>query len=334
MKIHTHRLLLLTLALSALLNQFFAGAAGFTLTGAMSVPRTRHTATLLQDGRVLVAGGYNGSSCLASAEIYDPATGLWNLTTPMNSIRGEHTATLLPNGKVLVIGGRTALVGWTDSITIVELFDPSTATWQEKSPLIWRRFRHSATLLPNGNILVAGGGGHQSTAWYTSLIYNLETDSWVASGDMATTRSFHQSALLPNGTVMVTGHAVSGFGLYFSYNSEVYSPITGTWQTNANSQLSIANYFGLNIGSSATLLFSGKVLIAGGQVTGDLDPGNSSYLFDYTDDTWTKINSMSTARNWHTSTLLPDGRILVAGGFGTNSVYTASAETYDPTNAA
>src|SRR5438552_3280690 len=74
-------------------------------TGSMTVPRALHTATLLPNGRVLVAGGLSGSPALANAELYDPSTGTWDATGSMAVLRGNHTATLLANGKVLVVGG-------------------------------------------------------------------------------------------------------------------------------------------------------------------------------------------------------------------------------------
>ena len=111
-----------------------------------------HTATLLPNGKVLVAGGYNGGA-LTSAELYDPASGTWTATGSLNTARYDHTATLLPNGKVLVAGG----ISNGSDLTSAELYDPASGTWTATGSLNTARYEHTATLLPNGKVLVAGG---------------------------------------------------------------------------------------------------------------------------------------------------------------------------------
>src|SRR5579859_346272 len=101
-----------------------ASAASFTTVGSLNIGRSGHTATLLPNGKVLVAGGENDVDLIAEAEIYDPATGTWRFTGPMNLARTFHTATLLPNGKVLVAGGNNY-----GSLTNAELYDPASETW-------------------------------------------------------------------------------------------------------------------------------------------------------------------------------------------------------------
>ena len=114
---------------------------------------TSTTATLLPNGQVLVAGGFNGVD-LASAELYDPATGLWTATGSMTSARDHHTATLLPNGQVLVAGGYS----FDDfALASAELYDPATGLWTATGSMATARYWHTATLLPNGQVLVAGG---------------------------------------------------------------------------------------------------------------------------------------------------------------------------------
>ena len=140
-------------------NNTFTGSASatdlitFNTTGSMSVARSRHTATLLNNGKVLVAGGGGGSSCFASAELYDPATGTWSTTGSMNVARSGHTATLLNNGKVLVAGG----TGGSLPFASAELYDPATGTWSTTGSMNVSRGHHTATLLNNGKVLVAGG---------------------------------------------------------------------------------------------------------------------------------------------------------------------------------
>src|SRR5438552_3544479 len=124
-------------------------------TGSLKTARFHHTATLHPDGRVLVVGGEHGRDPLASAELYDPATGTWSDTGSLSTARDSHTATLLPNGMVLVAGGRETDPG--PSLASAELYDPATGTWSPTGSLDTGRLYHTATLLPNGMVLVAGG---------------------------------------------------------------------------------------------------------------------------------------------------------------------------------
>ena len=128
--------------------------AGCGLPRAASTPaRYAHTATLLPNGKVLVAGGYNGGAVLSSAELYDPASGTWSATGSLTTARYGHTATLLPNGKVLVAGGYDGV----NVLSSAELYDPASGTWSATGSLTTARYGHTATLLPNGKVLVAGG---------------------------------------------------------------------------------------------------------------------------------------------------------------------------------
>ncbi len=127
----------------------------WTLTGSLNTARYLHTATLLPNGMVLVAGGLDSNlNALDSAELYDPASGTWTLTGSLNTARVAHTATLLPNGMVLVAGGFDTSLNALDS---AELYDPASGTWTVTGSLNTARYYHTATLLSNGMVLVAGG---------------------------------------------------------------------------------------------------------------------------------------------------------------------------------
>ena len=136
-----------------------ADATGsFVASGSMNIPRSDHTATLLTSGKVLVAGGYEVSGCCpsASAELFDPVTGSWSATGRMVESRIRHTATLLPNGKVLVVGGQN-FEAFERVDLHAELYDPVAGTWRSTTPVPGGRNLHTATLLPNGTVLVVGG---------------------------------------------------------------------------------------------------------------------------------------------------------------------------------
>jgi hypothetical protein len=172
----------------------------------------------LPSGKVLVTGGYGRSGSLASAEVYDPATGAWSTTGPLATTRDNHTATLLPSGKVLVTGG----YGPGGS---AEVYDPATGAWSTTGPLATARYDHTATLLPSGKVLVTGGGGpngHLASA----EVYDPATGAWSTTGPLATARDNHTATLLPSGKVLVTGGYGPGGRLA---SAEVYED-TGTLQ--------------------------------------------------------------------------------------------------------
>lgn len=169
-------------------------------TASLNTARFLHTATLLPNGMVLVAGG-DLRGVLASADLYDPANRIWTPTGSLNVARSSHTATLLPNGMVLVAGGDDGHVFSASA----ELYDPASGTWTLTGSLNAPRLGHTATLLANGMVLVAGGldinGGESST----SELYDPATGTWTVTGNLNTARSGHTTTLLANGTVLVAG---------------------------------------------------------------------------------------------------------------------------------
>ncbi|CAF1198331.1 unnamed protein product [Adineta ricciae] len=166
-------------------------------TGSMSFERKFHTATLLQNGTVLVIGGFDGSSSLKSVELYDPSTGNWAKAGDMNVARSSHTATILSNGMVLVTGGTYR--------NITELYNPFTGNWTVSGNVNVSRSSHTATMLSNGNVLVSGGWNSYSVSLNSAELYDSSTDSWKMIKNMNTRRCYHTASLLPNGTVLVIG---------------------------------------------------------------------------------------------------------------------------------
>ncbi len=267
----------------------------WTAAASMNIARTYHTATRLNNGSVLVTGGFNGAY-LASAELYNPTTKLWTSTGNLSTARYDHTATLLPNGKVLVVGG---FGGTGNYLATAELYDPATGVWTATGSLATARFNHSATLLTDGRVLVTGGS--TTVALASSEIYNPTTGTWTATGAMVTARTTQTATCLNNGQVLVVG----GFGTDWLSTTELYNPLTGTWS--ATGSLSAKRGY-----HTATLLTNGQVLIEGGGNADTLTA--AAELYNPTTKLWTVKSSLAFARYNHTATLLPNGQIIVAGG--------------------
>jgi hypothetical protein len=190
----------------------------------MYTARAGHTATLLPNGKVLVAGGANAGvvvNYLSSAEIYDPATGRWTSINSMSVARTSYTATLLRNGQVLVAGGLQSAGNVTPS---AELFNPSTGQWTAANDMTVARENHTATMLPNGQVLVVAGLGAPSTGVLSSAeLYDPVTGVWTqTSTSMNTARYSHTATALPNGQVLVAGGY--NFKTLTLSSSEIYDP--------------------------------------------------------------------------------------------------------------
>jgi hypothetical protein len=281
----------------------------------------------LANGKVLIAGGFNGTFDFVSAsELYNPVNGTWQLAGAMQKLRQSATATLLPNGKVLAAGGS----GNGSFLSSAELFDPSAGVWTFTGSMHDVRFQAAAVLLPNGKVLVAGGATNVSNFAPTrsAELFDPATGTWTPTGSMSQERWELTLTILTNGNVM----AVAGSGTNGPVASvELYNPATGIWTPTGSLQAPRASH-------TATLLPNGKVLVAGGtgptplQTTPPVDPVlASSELYDPTTGTWTPTGSMGQPRQVHTATLLTNGKVLVAGGvsfFG--GLFPTSAEMYDP----
>jgi hypothetical protein len=314
---------------------------GFTLTGAMSTPRSDHTATLLLDGRVLMVGGASAGSDLASAEIYAPATGKFTRTGSLSKTRVHHTATLLLDGRVLVVGGRLGLAeAGFPALATAELFDPNTGTFSPTGSMSVGRDGHSATLLEDGRVLIAGGHGpdfdwgrsgaliHLASA----ELYNPTTGTFTPTGSMSISRAAHTATLLEDGRVLIAGgHTLDGKLTnggwdYTASSAELYDPAAGTF-TPTGSMGSPREH------ATATRLADGRVLLVGGRII-PRDPSaievvvQSAETYDAQTGEFIATGSMFHMRNDHTATLLANGLVLVAGGTGA-PLYDY-AELFDP----
>jgi hypothetical protein len=196
----------------------------------MTTARSFQTATLLSDGRVLVAGGspsgWSWTTPLPdTGEIYDPKTGTFTPTGPMMLRRTSHAATLLADGRVLITGG---LANDGTELTAAEVFDPKTGTFASTGSMRDAREFHTATLLSDGRVLVAGGGGDYTNGLFrdSAELYDPKTGTFSVTGSMADARTYHTATLLADGRVLVAG----GFGAAGPLpGAELFNSKTGTF---------------------------------------------------------------------------------------------------------
>lgn len=357
-------LVLGAMILAGLTPFFSTSAFAWTPTGNLATGRSGHTATMLPDGSVLVAGGGNATTDFASCELYNPAFGFWSLNGHLEQARTDHTATLLPTGKVLMAWGITS--NGFPSIPC-ELYDPSVGTSIPTACISRERVGHTATLLADGKVLFVGGEDGNANFPIDEL-YDPATDTWTALS--GSERAFHTATLLSNGKVLVAGGTSTGGVLS---TCKLYDPATRTWTSTGNMSSeralhtatllqnnrvivtggydwrsvafsdtynpltgnwggwyeygSLENNAG-RFGHTATLLADGELLLTGGVSDYNYASLYSSCLLFY--PPWLAGENLATARVGHTATLLQNGKVLVAGG-DNGTVAFSSCELFDPT---
>ena len=297
-------------------------------TGQMTVGRQIQTATALDDGRVLVAGGYTrGDVALASAFLFDPQTATFTPAGFLAAARGYDTATRLVDGRVLIAGGNPQQWQFNGPfLASAELFDPKTGRFSSTGALGTARNVHTATLLLDGRVLFVGGNDAEPHGLASAELYDPKTGTFSPTGSLVAARGFHTATLLADGRVLITGGAANGWNGNFMASAELYDPETGTFTATGSMADPRGNH-------TAILLVDGRVLITGG--TGDGTTSHASAeLYDPKTGTFTVTGSMTAARTFHDATMLGDGRVLVTGGDPAGWVYDgpflASAEIYDP----
>lgn len=284
----------------------------WTTSASLNTARSLHTATLLPNGKVWVVGGVGSNrGMLASSEIYDPTSDTWTPSANLTEARAGHTATLLLNGKILVVGGSTGTYPATQRTSSTELCDITSNTCSTVGSLSFARSGHTATLLPNGKVIVVGGG--KGSVGPTSVeIFDPSTNEWSVEGDYPSTVEGQTATLLPDGKVLFAGGIPSPASPPVS-TSILYDSETNTW-------IPAGNMITARAFHTATLLPNGKVLVAGGHTSNPLFPPlsptitSSAEIFDPLTNAWSLTGEMTTSQTWQTATLLNTGKLLLVGG--------------------
>jgi len=317
-------------------NNITVTSGTFNVAGSCdgSTPNAAHygaTTTVLNNGLVLVAGGQDsplGNPAVATAELYDPVAAKFTLTGSMTVARAFHTATLLPNGNVLVVGGLSQVEPSNVPLASVEVYNPTSGTFASLGSMSVARFNHAATLLPDGTVLVAGGNNGSGAVTSAEIINPTLGTFTLLSNSMNAAREQATATLLANGTVLIAG----GLDMPRTVppglpSAEIYNP------TNRSFTLTASMNSG-HAGHTATLLTTGKVLIAGGEnvsVVGEASNLTITELYDPSTGTFSLTGPMSAGRAFHTATLLQDNKVLVAGGdFSFGFIGGSNFEVYDP----
>jgi len=323
---------------------------GLNLSGDSNAARLFHTVTLLPTGRVIVAGGISVSfeypqvqEIIDRADQYDPATAVFQSVAKVT--RSSHTATLLSNGDLLFLGGYTTIVpsGPNDHpVTPVpaataEILRAATGTIQAVSDMSIARAGHTATLLPNGRILITGGYTPLpslppfSEPTSTAELYDPASGTSSQTGSMGVARIGHLATLLLNGKVLILGAG----------SAELYDPATNAFTPTGSPAFRGGGGNDWGTGPTATLLPDGRVLVAGGWVR---DPQyypwvsiDTAELYDPATGQFAPTGKLTIARSMHTATLLPNGTVLLAGGFtkppttnDEDAPIIATTEIFDP----
>ncbi|MCC6157182.1 MAG: hypothetical protein IT350_03955 [Deltaproteobacteria bacterium] len=301
--------------------------------GGLAQARLTHAQTLLDDGRLLLTGGVGFGGPLDSAEVFDPATGEFSLLSDrMAKTRFGHAATLLADGRVLVTGGYEE--GFAAILDSAEIFDPATGVFRLlKADMIHGRALHSATLLPDGTVLIVGGTDG-TLGFEFAEIFDPATETFTAVADTMTTPRFAHTATLMTGAQ--SGRVLIAGGLDGFATSE-----TATWYTVATKD------FGRFVAvpddeedpmargrmyHSATLTGDGTVVFAGGfsGETSAGDPIDSIEVFDPATGLFEEAATLSRARSGHQAALDADGRVVIVGGIDPALEILDTSEIYDP----
>jgi hypothetical protein len=302
----------------------------------MTTARAGHTATLLQDGKILIAGGTGNSGgflALASAELYDPSNGTFTPTGDMTTARTGHSATLLANGKVLIAGGDSGGPGPYTFLVSAEIYDPSTGTFTATGNMTanggfgWS----SSDLLPDGRVLIAAEGNAE--------VYDPSTGTFALTGAYSSSPTgvveMQTATLLPDGRVLAIGavltQCASGQCIWNAGPAELFDPKTDTFSATDLARASLPPPWPPTVAppfsATATLLMNGTVLFVDGN---DEELADYAAIYDPASGKFTPIGFTQAGHEFGTATGLPDGTVLIAGGQVPGGNGSTAVELYVP----
>ncbi len=296
---------------------------GFACGANTTAARDPHTATLLNNGLILIAGGFaSDGSVLGSAELYDPVANTSTATGALQVPRARHTATLLNNGKVLFVGGVDSS---GNPLNSVEIYDPILGSFTLLDPadfLVNARMNHTATLLNDGTVAVIGGTGTGPADLASIEVFDPSQGAFsTPTGGLTNARNSHTGTLLSTGDVLVAG----GYsGTSATNSAEVVTISLGAVTTTSVSMTTA------HVLHTATALNNRLVLIAGGMDGSDV-PTSAAETYDPIAQSFTSAAPMACNRAGHSATALTNGTVLLAGGCSDGST---TAEIFDPSTAA
>lgn len=299
---------------SSLLERFLPATGAFVLAGDLGSKRWAHQATELPDGSVLLTGGLGAPGVHATAQVYDPASGV-HAAGSMIGARMLHAAAALADGRVLVSGGLPAASSDTYATASAELFDPATGRFLAAGTMGVPRTGHTATRLADGRILICGGRdstcvlGCPQRVWSSAECFDPRTGAFSAVGDMAQARYGHTAVLLPDGRVLVAGGTTPDLpDTDVSDSMEIFDPATGRFSP-AGSLLRPRSHH------TATLLTDGQILFAGGRTVGEGTLASATLeVLDLGRAQSRLVTSAWTTRYRHTAVRLHSGEVILAGG--------------------
>ncbi len=279
----------------------------FSTTGQPAIGRHSHSATLLRDGRVLIAGGMGeGGRYHDSAELYDPRTRRFTSAGRMTTARSNHVAVTLADGRVLLVGG--VGTGWS-FLSSAEIYDPKLGTFTAVGAMHEAREGHAVVTLRDGRVLVTGGHrGRRADVVISSTaeLFDPATGRFTSTASMTARRHKHDAVVLNDGRVLILGGADERDSRGVYNTVETFDPQRGAFTTASPMALGRYKHRG-----TSSVLRDGSVLIVGGSSTGErYDPasGRSERLG----------GSAELDGQFSATAALPDGRVLIVGGYGSN----------------
>ncbi len=280
----------------------------------LSVGRSQHTATRLPDGKVLVVAGLKAIYpyvALSSVEVFDPQANTWATGKPLRTARIGHTATLLKDGRVLVTGGCDCDPEYSGTLlNSVEIYNPANRQWRAGPPMNeYRAGGHTATLLPDGRVLISGGKGYIGDPAHTAEIFDPVANTWTPTTPPPLSHSGASATLLADGRVLFVARN----------NVDIYDPASDSWTVGRAP--SVARW-----GHQALLLPNGRVLLVGGYSLGSV---TAVEQYDPSTDRWLYTTPLKYGRADFTLLYLADGRVIAIGGNGQDETH-LTAELFDP----